>query len=38
VLIEDWREDYNQRRPHGALDRKTPAAFATAWTPHGIPT
>jgi transposase InsO family protein len=24
VLIEDWREDYNQRRPHGALGRKTP--------------
>jgi putative transposase len=38
VLIEDWREDYNQRRPLGALGRKTPAAFATAWTPHGIPT
>jgi len=33
VLIEDWREDYNQRRPHSALGRKPPAAFAAAWTP-----
>ncbi len=33
VLIEDWREDYNQRRPHSSLGRKAPAAFAAAWTP-----
>jgi len=33
VLIEDWREDYNQRRPHSALGRKAPAVFAAAWTP-----
>ena len=32
VLIEDWREDYNQRRPHSALGRKAPAVFAAAWT------
>ena len=33
VLIEDWREDYNQRRPHSALGRKAPAVFAAAWAP-----
>jgi putative transposase len=33
VLIGDWREDYNQRRPHSALGMKTPATFAASWTP-----
>ena len=28
VLIEDWRIDYNHRRPHSALQMMTPAAFA----------
>jgi putative transposase len=28
VVIGDWREDYNQRRPHSALGMLTPAAFA----------
>jgi len=28
VLIEDWREDYNYRRPHSSLGMRTPAAFA----------
>lgn len=32
VVVEDWREDYNHRRPHSALGRRTPAAFAAAWT------
>jgi putative transposase len=32
VVIGDWREDYNNRRRHSALGRKTPAAFAAAWT------
>ena len=32
VVIEDWREDYNHRRAHSALGRRTPAAFAAAWT------
>jgi putative transposase len=35
VVIGDWREDYNQRRPHSALGMKTPAAFAATWTPAG---
>jgi putative transposase len=28
VLIDDWREDYNTRRPHSALGMLAPAAFA----------
>ena len=31
VLIEDWRIDYNQRRPHSALGMMTPAAFAAGY-------
>lgn len=30
VVIADWREDYNERRPHSALGMRTPAAFAAA--------
>jgi putative transposase len=32
VVIGDWREDYNLRRPHSALGMRTPAVFATEWT------
>jgi putative transposase len=31
VLINDWREDYNERRPHSALGMMAPAKFAAAW-------
>jgi putative transposase len=31
VLIEDYRQDYNEHRPHSALGMKTPARFARAW-------
>jgi putative transposase len=31
VLVEDWREDYNERRPHSALQMMAPAKFASAW-------
>ena len=31
VVIEDWRQDYNECRPHSALGRKAPAVFAAAW-------
>ncbi len=33
VVIGDWREDYNQRRPHSALGMQTPTAFAEAHPP-----
>ena len=32
VVIGDWREDYNRRRPHSALAMQAPAAFAAKWT------
>lgn len=31
VMVEDWRCDYNERRPHSALAMMTPARFARAW-------
>jgi len=31
VLIEDWRTDYNERRPHSALGMMAPARFAASW-------
>jgi putative transposase len=30
VIIESWRKDYNQQRPHSALGYLTPQEFATA--------
>lgn len=33
VLIGDWREDYNHRRPHSALAMKARAVFAAGWGP-----
>jgi putative transposase len=27
-IVEAWRQDYNQQRPHSALGYQTPAAFA----------
>jgi putative transposase len=33
VVIGDWQEDYNQRRPHSALGMKAPAVFAAEWQP-----
>ena len=32
VIIEDWRIDYNEHRPHSAHGDLTPAEFARAWT------
>ncbi|MFZ0377827.1 MAG: IS3 family transposase [Solirubrobacteraceae bacterium] len=37
VVISDWREDYNQRRPHSALGMRTPAAFAAVWATTPLP-
>ena len=30
-VIEDWRHDYNDQRPHSGLGWRTPTAFAAAW-------
>lgn len=32
VVIGDWQQDYNWRRPHSALGMKAPAAFASEHT------
>lgn len=34
VLISDWQEDYNRRRPHSALGMLAPAVFAERWRPQ----
>jgi putative transposase len=31
VVIEDWRQDYNQQRPHSALGMMTPNAFSVGY-------
>ena len=31
VMVADWREDYNERRPHSALAMMAPTRFARAW-------
>ena len=31
VLVADWREEYNDYRPHSALGMLTPAEFARQW-------
>jgi len=31
VLVEDWRGDYNERRPHSALGMMAQARFAASW-------
>jgi transposase InsO family protein len=36
VVIADWHEDYNTRRPNSALGMRTPAAFAADPT-HATP-
>jgi putative transposase len=32
VVIGDWQEDYNHRRPHSSLGMRAPAVFAAQWT------
>ena len=32
VLLEDYRVDHNEHRPHSSLRQRTPAAFHAAWT------
>lgn len=33
VVIGDWKEDYNQNRPHSSLGWQTPAAYAATLSP-----
>jgi transposase InsO family protein len=35
VIVEDWRLDYNNHRPHSSLGYMTPAAYATSCNPPG---
>ncbi len=30
-IVEAWREDYNDKRPHSSLDQRTPSAFMAHW-------
>jgi hypothetical protein len=32
MVIADWQEDHNRRRPHSSLGMKAPAVFAAEWT------
>jgi putative transposase len=32
IVIEEWRNTYNTKRPHSSLGWKTPAAYAAAWS------
>ena len=31
AVLEDWRKDYNQTRPHSSLANQTPIEFARQW-------
>jgi hypothetical protein len=31
VMVADWRDDYNEHRPHSSLGMTAPAAFARDW-------
>jgi len=33
VVIEDWRNEYNNWRPHSSLGGLTPSEYAANWTP-----
>ena len=37
VIIEDWRIDYNWKRPHTAHGDLTPGEFAAKWTTNNQP-
>jgi putative transposase len=36
-IIEDWRIDYNQHRPHSSLGNRSPEEFRAAWTMRPAP-
>lgn len=33
-VVENWRQEYNEERPHGALNQLTPAAYAAGLVQH----
>jgi len=37
AVIAAWRRDYNEQRPHSALDYRTPAEFAALQRRRGGP-
>jgi putative transposase len=37
VLVSDWRDEYNDYRPHSALGMLTPAEFARQWRTNNPP-
>lgn len=37
VMVADWREDYNEHRPHSSLAMQAPARFARAWRQNNRP-
>lgn len=37
AVIEDWRVDYNEVRPHSSLGQQAPAEYAAALGPEGYP-
>ena len=32
-IVEDWREDYHEERPHSSLKQQTPSEFVAQWKP-----
>ncbi len=32
VLVDDWREEFNELRPHRSLQIATPSEFAARWS------
>jgi putative transposase len=37
VVLEAWRHEYNEDRPHSSLGYRTPREFRAAWIHGGIP-
>jgi putative transposase len=37
VILEAWRREYNEERPHSSLGYRTPREFRAAWSRGGIP-
>jgi putative transposase len=30
-IVESWRQDYNEYRPHSSLGQQTPSEFVAGW-------